>query len=229
MCVIVVCQKGFYPSLEELKAMHVINSDGGGLAVWIKDKGLWWFKKGLTYQEIHYHIEKWIKPNNLCCVIHFRLATKGEVNSLMCHPFPIGVDNAQVGYAESLLFHNGSFCVWASKVAYGILDKDKNFIISDSYSDSYMLALYLRHTKDYKKLEELAKHGNKFVLCKEDKIKLYGEFENYEGYKVSNLFWLGRYWDYRDWEKWNYKDWEKWEKLERKKDKKKKKEWDLDL
>ena len=70
------------------------NPHGGGFA-YIKD-GLVHWEKGMHVNAKY--VAKYVKKHKLTAknklIVHFRIATHGEVNNMMCHPFPLGLDKS---------------------------------------------------------------------------------------------------------------------------------------
>lgn len=103
MCVIVTSEQGQpIPDLMTLTAMTYTNPDGTGIA--------WYGSQGLhVYHTIDpEHAVAWIINHRDMltenpCLIHFRLATHGQVSHENTHPFTYQLDNGETGY----IAHNG--------------------------------------------------------------------------------------------------------------------------
>lgn len=177
MCVIVIKPPNTSISREDMEAMYKQNPHGVGISFFDPDKNAISWVKGLTNEdEIFNIIEKLYAVET---IIHFRYATSGPINQLLCHPFPIGEENRCSGYSNSLFFHNGEI---------------KSFEPTDpnaSYSDAYIFWQQVINKVDIplsNELKNLFDDGiNKMVFHTVDGIDLLGEFFPWNGLKVSNL------------------------------------------
>ena len=131
MCVAAVIN-GEGPSLDELKAMERINSDGAGLGWRWDDDDLMSYSRGLKATQI-YEMLKWMPRPAL---LHFRYATHGPKTAAMCHPFPLGpyalTAKGSQGSAPAIVVHNG---VWPKHHTYR-----PNWVESGSVSDTAVAA-----------------------------------------------------------------------------------------
>ena len=144
MCVI-LCFEDEYPKLSMLKDAEATNPHGGGMS-WIKDGKVRWMKgKEMNPKNIMKLIKK--GDIQLPIIIHYRIATHGAINNMMCHPFPIGKGerNAESGITEEgVMFHNG---VWSDYDEYAM-----KFCMSTGHkipdgdmSDSSVMAFIASH------------------------------------------------------------------------------------
>lgn len=104
MCVIIASQSGIMPSDEDLTACSLANGDGAGIA-WNDGKFLH-VQKGITVDDLSREIEL---ARGCPYVLHFRLATHGEISRDNSHPF--WLDPTQNG----VLAHNGILSGYGSK------------------------------------------------------------------------------------------------------------------
>jgi predicted glutamine amidotransferase len=76
---------------------------------WREDGEVRWMK-GLEPDELETLIAG--LPGEI--VIHFRIASVGEVTPRLCHPFPVTVcaTTRLSGHARAVLFHNGTWSQW---------------------------------------------------------------------------------------------------------------------
>lgn len=98
-----------YPTFEMLKNAEDTNPHGGGMS-WINKDGLVEWIKGKKMSPRN--VMKIIKNQKikLPIIIHYRIATHGAINSMLCHPFPLGIEekNSEHGVSDKgVLFHNG--------------------------------------------------------------------------------------------------------------------------
>lgn len=106
MCIAIVTKPGAVVSDANIRAAASSNRDGGGMA-FIRD-GKVVIEKGFMkvddflakYKEVQ---EEGLHLDNPM-LIHFRIATTGEVGPANCHPFKVGVADG-----DAALVHNGSF------------------------------------------------------------------------------------------------------------------------
>ena len=134
MCVVLICPPKQRPDLTILRACHAANPHGAGVA-WRDKRRIHW-RKALTPGEVNHLIQK--VPGEV--IIHFRWASVGGVEPLLCHPFPVTAE-AALGYeglCKSVLFHNGTWGNWeAAQEIIGDLD--------GPMSDSRAVAALVHH------------------------------------------------------------------------------------
>ena len=143
MCVVLICPPKQRPDLTILRACHAANPHGAGVA-WRDKRRIHW-RKALTPGEVNHLIQK--VPGEV--IIHFRWASVGGVEPLLCHPFPVTAE-AALGYegvCKSVLFHNGTWGNWES--AQEIIGE-----LDGPMSDSRAVAALVHHkgTKPLKRL-----------------------------------------------------------------------------
>jgi hypothetical protein len=183
MCVI-LCFEDEFPKLSMLEDAETTNPHGGGMS-WINKEGKVEWMKGQCMKPKK--IMKMIKQGkmNLPIIIHYRIATHGAINDMMCHPFPLGkkAHNAEHGVTEEgVMFHNG---IWNEYNEYAIkLCMTRNVRIPDGdMSDSSIMAWIASHV------------GHNFLHFTEEKvitmtpagITRYGDgWVDVQGIKCSN-------------------------------------------
>ena len=117
-------------------------------------------------------------------VIHFRWASVGGVNPRLCHPFPVdrGAETKLSGTAKSLLFHNGTWKGHKDALTY--LEREQDRRIHGPISDSRVIALLLAHTRNPDILGQIE---GRFVLYGSKETRVYGNWQEWEGMRCSNL------------------------------------------
>lgn len=102
MCVIVTAETGSMPTIDQLTRMSEANPDGAGIA-WHDDTGLHRVRDADNGKTLAFITEHWNELKATPCLIHFRLATHGAVNTKNTHPFRYTLGNGEHGY----IAHNG--------------------------------------------------------------------------------------------------------------------------
>ena len=101
MCVIAYQPEGLWLSDEEFANRWRRNSDGGGMAYLGEDGKLTTYKGFFDQdQMLEAYTEKRTKYDDSPFVLHFRIATVGDIGPENCHPFWINDD--------MVMFHNGT-------------------------------------------------------------------------------------------------------------------------
>jgi len=172
MCILIVKPAGAkMPSLTTLRACHQANPDGMGFAT--KSRSF----KTLKFSEFVEQLGK--VPENEACIIHFRFATQGSVNLDNCHPFFSGADGG-VFFA-----HNGCLPYYP-----------KNDITDSEYVFKTVFVPYIkRYGFGSKALAEAVQTiigGSKFAFLHvpTGNVRMFGNFENYNGCYYSNFRWM---------------------------------------
>lgn len=80
MCVIVTAEKGSMPTIDQLTRMSETNPDGAGIA-WHDGNGLHRVRHSDNGKTLAFITEHWNELKATPCLIHFRLATHGAVNT----------------------------------------------------------------------------------------------------------------------------------------------------
>lgn len=97
MCVIVTAEKGSMPTIDQLTRMSETNPDGAGIA-WHDGNGLHRVRHSDNGKTLTFITEHWNELKATPCLIHFRLATHGAVNTENTHPFRYTLGNDEHGY-----------------------------------------------------------------------------------------------------------------------------------
>ena len=196
MCVIAIVHNDTKrPVPMEVEAMWDTNDHGGGVAWFEKEKGkqsvLW--KKGLDLNQMQELARELPVPY----VLHFRIASAGEVSKSLTHPFPITpeVDLALEGSTREypILFQNGHWSPWETKaLEYASLGNYR--LPGGKWSDTRVLA-QLAHYRGIGALEILGGSAMRFVVMDPTgevgkRVGAIGKFTVYdERYLVSNEHW----------------------------------------
>ena len=109
MCVIVTAEKGSMPTIDQLTRMSETNPDGAGIA-WHDGNGLHRVRHSDNGKTLAFITEHWNELKATPCLIHFRLATHGAVNTENTHPFRYTLGNDEHGY----IAHNGICLLYTS-------------------------------------------------------------------------------------------------------------------
>lgn len=183
MCVIAYKKPKINIDLDTIEYMFEANPHGAGLAVILKDKTI--VSKGYMTPE---HLWQDVKElQDLTVVLHFRLATHGQINEEMTHPFIIDQE-VQVStqlYAETdsgVLVHNGILSTYGNKE------------ISDTCDFVCSTLAKLENTRAQLKLLKLT--NSKYILIDKGKAHRVGQFEKYKGLHVSNTHFVPYYGGY---------------------------------
>jgi hypothetical protein len=175
MCVVLICPPKQRPDLTILRACHAANPHGAGVA-WRDKRRIHW-RKALTPGEVNHLIQQVHGE----VIIHFRWASVGGVEPLLCHPFPVTAE-AALGYeglCKSVLFHNGTWGNWESaQEIIGDLD--------GPMSDSRAVAALVHH-KGSKPLKKLP---GRWAIMHAKEIELFGDWQPWRGFLVSNTSFL---------------------------------------
>ena len=209
MCVIINIENGEFPKYQTLKEAEILNSHGGSIA-WLEN-GKINYQKGIKAKKVNELIEKRLKPNKVkTAIIHFRIASVGNVNKDLCHPFPISNEvKTDLKIEDSkfdLLFHNGTISNWENML---IESLQKNFgkLPQGELSDSRAIAFLLnRHGTD---IIKDSKHNKFSILTKKGIIK-FGTWVKVDKNECSNDYFVKNDYEY------NYLGF--WDKTETKKE-----------
>jgi len=174
MCVILVCPANVRPDRATLEACHRANPHGAGVA-WREDEEVRW-SKGLEPDELESLIAT--LPGEI--VIHFRIASVGEVTPRLCHPFPVTAcaTTRLTGHARAVLFHNGTWGVWRE-----VLRRMPGSRVNGLLSDTRVAASLV----DLCGPEILERLPGRWVFFERDFTELFGEWQRWRGMRVSNL------------------------------------------
>ena len=183
MCVILVCPKKVRPSKDVLYACHAANPHGAGVA-WRENGKVRW-QKNLGPGKLMTLLKKLDGE----VVIHFRWASVGGVDPRLCHPFPV-TPRANVslsGATESVLFHNGTWGGYAEALERLSQTTDVK-LPGAPMSDTRAAALLVHATQP----DVLNRLPGRWVWMNAGETKLFGQWQNWGGMKVSNTLFLHR-------------------------------------
>ncbi len=189
MCVIINIEDGKFPKSQTLKDAESLNSHGGSIA-WL-EKGKINYRKGLKAKKIIKIIEKRLIPNKVkTAIIHFRIASVGNVNPKLCHPFPISKEVKTDLHVDDskfdLLFHNGTISNWEKMLIKSIQDNPAK-IPKGELSDSRVIAFLLnRHGNDIIKDSQM----NKFSILTHKGIVKFGTWVKVDDNQCSNDYFV---------------------------------------
>ena len=184
MCVILVCpESSARPSREVLEACHQANPHGAGLA-WRERKRVRWMKN-LDVDDTEALLAE--LPGEV--VIHFRWASVGGIDADLCHPFPVTATAKTdlFGEADSVLFHNGTWSAYEE--ALRLLRKERGKRIPRGPMSDTRAAAICLHAIGPRLLPKLP---GRWVWMSATRTRLYGSWCDFEGMKVSNLWFLPR-------------------------------------
>jgi predicted glutamine amidotransferase len=133
-------------------------------------------------------------------VIHFRLASVGGVDPLLCHPFPTDrqAGTKLSGSAKRLLFHNGTWSDWRRALDQ-VLDRDTLTKLTGPMSDSRSMALLVHAIGTPALLESLP---GRMVLFGAKTTKFFGSWQSWGGMLCSNLGFVYQVERQERWENW---------------------------
>lgn len=191
MCVILACYDKL-PTEQQILKGATENDDGGGVA-WITPQGTVRWKKGLTGPEVIKLLKsKGIKPP---CLIHFRVASSGEVTKELTHPFPLtpGAEcdlEGEVPGDQGVLMHNGTFHIWKSMLRDAVERSGGRLRLPDGpWNDTRALAWMAGNFgQGYLSLLDLPPNkvavlrAGKLILCYNDGMWV----KTYDGFWASN-------------------------------------------
>ena len=195
MCVIICIEDGKYPSKSTLEDAESMNSHGGSIA-WLDKQGRKYYQKGIKAKAITKIINKQLKPKGIkTAIIHFRIASVGNVNKKLCHPFEITsrVDLNLSGerMTTDLLFHNGTWTEYAEEMLVFLGKHSKPMTIPyGEFSDSRVMA-YLAKRMGVKKMAKLVTGWNKIAVLTSEGINRYGTgWVKHKGNTCSNDYFV---------------------------------------
>ncbi len=178
MCVILVCPKKVRPDRKTLEACHRANPHGAGVA-WRENDEVRWLK-GLDVAELAARVRQ--LPGEI--VLHFRIASVGEVTPALCHPFPVSAKSTTrlSGHARAVVFHNGTWPRWHACLA----SLPHHLRPEGPMSDTRVAALLVNRFGP----EVLGRLPGRWVFFERDFTLLHGEWRKWRGMRASNLFFL---------------------------------------
>ena len=183
MCVILVPTTN-HPSTKTLAAAENSNPHGAGIA-WKNKKGTLSYEKAIDAARVLEIIKKENPP--LPYIIHFRIASIGDVCPKLTHPFPVNkkVHLKTTSKSEnSLLFHNGTWREWQESIMPFSGESDFPDGTLEDWSDSRALAYMTYKTnKGFLKFidEKIA------IMEPDGSVKIYGNWDKHKTIWSSNL------------------------------------------
>lgn len=182
MCVIIIAKNKKIKKNTFRKAWSS-NSDGFGMA-WREGSEIH-YKKGLmTLKEAKqfYYSRNFPFPH----ILHFRIASVGEVCPELTHPFVLGWETALEGQTKTgVLFQNGTS---SSSLEYiiniALLRGIK--LPGGKWNDARALGIIVRELGV--NVLPLIDPG-KIAILTPTKLEVYGDFQEYRGNLFSNLYW----------------------------------------
>tara|TARA_B110001454_G_scaffold217887_1_gene244291 strand:- start:85 stop:963 length:879 start_codon:yes stop_codon:yes gene_type:complete len=203
MCVIICIEDGKYPSKSTLEDAESMNCHGGSIA-WLDNKGRKYYQKGIKAKAINKIIKKQLKPKGITtAIIHFRIASVGNVNKALCHPFEI-TNRVELNLkgermTTDLLFHNGTWSEYAEEMLQFLGSHNKPLTIPyGEFSDSRVMA-YLAKRMGVKKMAKLVTGWNKIAVLTSDGIKRYGTgWVKFKGNTCSNDYFVPKQFSFSD-------------------------------
>jgi len=184
MCVITI-NKDKKLEKSDIRKIWEHNPNGAGIVYYDKD-GKATYIKGIMKLKRFFEIYEKIDTPHIC---HFRLASVGEVVPELTHPFPVYGKNKLQGSSKLLLVHNGH--IGNYEILYHFL-QSKGVHFDKNISDTYVLAKALSRLPADKIDDFIKKVGgfSKIVLVYPGfKIKTFGNFQERNGIRYSNLYW----------------------------------------
>jgi predicted glutamine amidotransferase len=148
MCVILKCTES-RPEQELIDRCEASNGDGMGAA---------WFEEVDGERKVHYlkgiedpeHVGDLAQELPLPYTLHFRTTTEGGTRPELTHPFPITAEAETdlEGYADRVLFHNGTISDWDEVMKFFIASHGPDSIPDVTSMSDSRAAAYLVHHLD---------------------------------------------------------------------------------
>lgn len=185
MCVIAFSPKGIQaPTEEQIRAMFRANSDGAGFAYNGRNGEVFYEKGFMTVDALLERLKPLDQWTNTNLGIHFRIGTAGKNDEKTCHPFPISTDLGTLRKTSGtgdVLFHNGILAEggWADSLS----SDTQDFVIAFAP----LLAKPSKSTVRDKWIEELIKGNRILTMYKNNRYKMYGDWQKDGDIFVSNL------------------------------------------
>ena len=183
MCVILIPTKR-HPTPEELNEAQDSNPHGAGMA-WKDKDGKLSYEKAIDAKRIWEIINEEKPP--IPYIVHFRIASIGEVCDKLTHPFPVNQSvslKKQWQGKSQLLFHNGTWRDWKEAVMPFSGHKDFPKGNLSDWSDSRALAYLAYKTRRgfFNFIDEKVA-----IMEKNGEVNLYGDWKKHDTLWCSNL------------------------------------------
>lgn len=194
MCVIIFSPcAGSRPSSKTLADCEKANPHGIGI-VTQGSRQMFSVSKGVSLD----YVKKTLRNTDGPIALHFRYATAGGVSNKLCHPFPCTPKaETWIDYeASDILMTNGTWLNWEQ--SYEVVRKLLKLpALKGSLSDTRAMAQIVGSSLSTAWLANITdKHPNHkrvrslyMSKCKKKTATFYGDWENYEGCKYSNMRW----------------------------------------
>ena len=206
MCVAIYKPAGVKtPDLDTLKLCWDANPDGAGIAFPSNQRpNMLEIRKGyMTWESFAEAYDKLAldKMEAYPLLLHFRIATAGNVDAGNTHPFPISkyqnTLRLEALFAKYALIHNG------------VLDKFKPQ--NDVISDTIQFAIKIANTgcdpmRVFPKFKKLIGDSRMALMDKNGSVQLLGEWTDFDGIMFSNEIWQYGGQLYEDWHYGEYSD-----------------------
>ena len=194
MCVIIFSPNtGNRPSSKTLELCNKANPHGIGI-VTQGSKDMFSVSKGVSLD----YVKKTLRNTDGAIAIHFRYATVGGIEDELCHPFPCTTKaETWTDYeASDILMTNGTWLNWEQ--SYEVLRKllklpklhgdisdtrAMSQVVGSSLSTSFLSNITDKHPQSTR-VRSLY-----MSKCKKRTASFYGDWQNYEGCKFSNMRW----------------------------------------
>lgn len=195
MCVIITIEDGRFPTKSTLESAEKLNSHGGSIA-WLNKNGTKSYRKGITAKQVDSIINKQLKPNGIQhAIIHFRIASVGDVVKKLCHPFEITKSSELNLRRESiktdLLFHNGTWSEFAED--FMEFASERNYTVKvpkGNISDSRIMAVIAGHIGHAKMAKRVSGWNKVAILTSKGVVKYGTGWVNHEGNACSNDYFI---------------------------------------
>lgn len=197
MCIIVIKPKNAeFPTEETLESCWAANPDGAGL-MWSRGDCVA-IEKGFMRYEDFLKAYKRVKVEvgtDGACVLHFRIATHGEVSPECCHPFPLTGDLEAMrktkSYPKVGIAHNGIIeGRRTDKRTSDTMDYIANFV----YPISRLCDDWWENKHASKLVDEGLDGSRMCVLLADGSVKTFGNFIVEGGCYYSNTSYKGYRW-----------------------------------
>jgi predicted glutamine amidotransferase len=189
MCVICVKKENQQlPDERMIRDMWLHNPDGAGFMYPKNGKVV--IKKGfMELDSFLKAVSKIPHVESVPVVMHFRIATSGGINTGMCHPFPLS-DNVNKLKKTALkcnvgIVHNGIIDIACTD---GLSDT-ASFIKNELFDVTNKKANLFKDNAFLQKVEKRIQ-SKMCVLTGDGDISLIGDFKEYNGYTLSNTYFV---------------------------------------
>ena len=171
------------PTKEILKNCFVNNNDGAGFS-FVKDNRIYISKGYGKFKPFLREVRKRIK-DDVSAILHFRIASVGEVTRLNCHPFVVTEDKKEISKTVSctkkpVFAHNGTLPIVAKN------GKSDTRQYARIIGDPLIRNNIFRNKSLMQIMGESIGSGRMAFMNRKGNIKLLGDFEEEDGIFFSN-------------------------------------------